>query len=129
MLLIAKAKMSLPGILLKEKLARRYSIEKNWPNKKGTYVRGRHQSSCKAGQKTIEALEKLDGVKGVVLGRSYGGKSFHNAYDGAVKLQQTQGAAIYALLRTSKGIQSLRILLEGLSFEDSIRAKILKDFS
>ena len=92
-------------------------------------MRGRHQSSCKAGQKTIEALQQLPGIKAVIIGRSYGGKSFHNAYDGAIKLQQTQGNTIYALLRTSKGIQSLRILLENTSFEANIRARILKDFT
>lgn len=74
-------------------------------------MRGKHQTTCKAGKKTIERIQKIAGVKSVIIGRSFGGKGLHQAQDGTIKLQASSLGAITAVMQTSKGVQNLTILL------------------
>ena len=81
------------------------------PNE-NSMTQGRHQSTCKAGKRTIARLRKLNGVKAVIIGRSTGGKSLHEAKDGSIKLQTSTSSSIKAVMQTSKGVQEITILLE-----------------
>jgi hypothetical protein len=72
--------------------------------------RGRHQSTSKECQRTICRLEALDGVDGVIIGRSYGGKSLGaGGRTGAVKLQRRVSGGWKAVTQTAKGLQELFI--------------------
>lgn len=76
--------------------------------------RGRHQSTDKTGRRTIARLRGVPGVRAVVIGRSYGGKSI--ARDRAVgdfKLQGEVQGGFKGILQTSKGIQELYISVSG----------------
>ncbi len=84
-------------------------------------MRGRHQSTCKKGKKSIESLKKISGVKTVIIGPSSGGKGLHSATDGTVKLQISHEGYIKAVMQTSKGVQNLSILLEDEADEPSVR--------
>lgn len=90
---------------------------------------GRHKTTCKTGKKTLEKLEKIPGVKSVIIGRSYGGKGLHQGRDGILKLQLTKGHSITGVMQTSKGVQDIRIVLENNADEDKIRALIQTHFS
>lgn len=75
--------------------------------------RGRHQSSSKECLRTIRKIESLPGVVGVIIGRSYGGKSLgKNGKTGAVRLQREVSGGLKAVTQTSKGLQELFIRTE-----------------
>lgn len=75
--------------------------------------RGRHQSTSKECKQTIEKIEAIDGVIGVIIGHSYGGKSLgKNSRTGAVKVQRTEDAGIKAATQSGKGLQELFIRTE-----------------
>ena len=90
--------------------------------------RGRHQSSCKDGKKTIKYLESLNGVIAVIIGMSLGGKSIgKNNSAGYVKLQREEETGFKALLQTSKGVQEIFIKIEK-GFKESIKKEIKSKF-
>ena len=75
--------------------------------------RGRHQSSSKECLKAIRKIESLQGVVGVIIGRSYGGKSLgKNGTTGAVRVQREVSGGLKAVTQTSKGLQELFIRTE-----------------
>ncbi|MCH6255053.1 hypothetical protein MLD52_00730 [Puniceicoccaceae bacterium K14] len=72
--------------------------------------RGRHQSTSKECQKAIQRIESIDGVVGVMIGRSYGGKSLSkNSRTGSIKIQRIQPGGIKAVTQSAKGIQEIFI--------------------
>lgn len=91
------------------------------------FMRGRHQSTCKAGKKTISALLKIPGVKSVIIGQSVGGKGLHHGSDGSIKLQRTSPGCVHALMQTSKGVQQISILLDKGSDEEATKELIHKN--
>ena len=72
--------------------------------------RGRHQSTSKECKRIIEKIERLDGVVGVIIGQSYGGKSLgRHAHTGAVKIQRIDSGGLKAVTQSAKGLQELFI--------------------
>ncbi len=58
----------------------------------------------------MRKIEALDGVIGVMIGRSYGGKSLGaDRATGAVKIQRTLPGGIKAVTQSSKGLQEIFI--------------------
>lgn len=87
--------------------------------------RGRHQSSSKECLRTIEQIEALDGVIGVIIGRSYGGKSLgKQSRTGAVKVQRIETGGIKAATQSAKGLQELFIRTES-GQEQAIAKKVI----
>jgi hypothetical protein len=75
--------------------------------------RGRHQSTSKECRRTIQKIEALDGVIGVIIGLSYGGKSLgQNKRTGALKIQRIQDGGLKAATQSAKGLQELFIRTE-----------------
>jgi len=75
--------------------------------------RGRHQSTSKECQKTIDRINALDGVTAVIIGRSYGGKSLgKGGRTGEVKIQRQVPGGWKAVTQTAKGLQELFIQVE-----------------
>lgn len=75
--------------------------------------RGRHQSTSKECHQTIKKIESMEGVLGVIIGRSYGGKSLGgNSRTGSVKFQRVQPGGLKAVTQTAKGLQELFIRTE-----------------
>ncbi|NBB80204.1 MAG: hypothetical protein GVY36_12310 [Verrucomicrobia bacterium] len=75
--------------------------------------RGRHQTTSKECKQTIAKIESLDGVIGVIIGHSYGGKSLgKNSRTGAVKVQRIESAGIKAATQSAKGLQELFVRTE-----------------
>lgn len=61
----------------------------------------------------IEKIETLDGVIGVIIGMSYGGKSLGRSQaTGAVKIQRVEDGGIKAATQSAKGLQELFIRTE-----------------
>lgn len=72
--------------------------------------RGRHQSTSKECRRIIQKIETLDGVIGVIIGQSYGGKSLgKNSRTGAIKIQRLEPGGIKAATQSAKGLQELFI--------------------
>ena len=72
--------------------------------------RGRHQSSSKECLRAIHKVEQLDGVIGVIIGRSYGGKSLGNhGKTGSIRVQRKVPGGLKAVTQSSKGLQELFI--------------------
>ncbi len=85
--------------------------------------RGRHQSTSKECQQTIKKIEGLSGVVGVIIGRSYGGKSLGGgSRTGSVKIQRKQPGGLKAVTQTAKGLQELFIRTESDDNEAIIEA-------
>jgi hypothetical protein len=75
--------------------------------------RGRHQSSCKDGKRTIQRIENIPAVIGVIIGHSFGGRSIgQGRAPGDLKLQRIIEGGIKAVLQTSKGVQEIFIRVE-----------------
>ncbi len=75
--------------------------------------RGRHQSSSKECHQIMRKIEALDGVVGVIIGRSYGGKSLgQGSSTGAIKVQRKVSGGLKAVTQSSKGLQELFIRTE-----------------
>jgi len=87
-------------------------------------MKGRHQTTCKAGKRSIALIKTIEGVKDLVIGRSHGGKGLHQAYDGAIKLQKSTLGGITGVMQTSKGVQDITILLESSADEAQVRSAI-----
>lgn len=61
----------------------------------------------------IEKIESVDGVIGVIIGMSYGGKSLgKNQPTGAIKVQRIEKGGIKAATQSAKGLQELFIRTE-----------------
>lgn len=72
----------------------------------------------------IDKIEALDGVIGVIIGQSYGGKSLgKNSRTGSVKVQRIEAAGIKAATQSAKGLQELFIRTEA-NKESEIAEKI-----
>ena len=68
----------------------------------------------------------MDGVVGVIIGRSYGGKSLaKGSGTGAVKIQRKVSGGIKAVTQSEKGLQEIYIRTEA-GMEDTIAAGILE---
>ncbi len=61
----------------------------------------------------MKKIESIEGVVGVIIGRSYGGKSLgKNSATGSVKIQRNQPGGLKAVTQTAKGLQELFIRIE-----------------
>ena len=90
--------------------------------------RGRHQTTCKHGKKTISLIEAIPGVTAVIIGMSLGGKSIARTKpDGFLKLQREEENGFKALLQTSKGVQEVFIMVDK-TFKKEVKEKIEKLF-
>lgn len=88
--------------------------------------RGRHQSSSKECLRIMRRIESMAGVIGVIIGRSYGGKSLGaNSGTGAVKIQRKISGGLKAVTQSEKGLQEIFIRTEA-GMEDAIAEAILK---
>ena len=75
--------------------------------------RGRHQSTSKENRHLIAKIEAIDGVIGVIIGRSYGGKSLgKTGRTGGIRIQRQQAGGFKAVTQTAKGLQELFIRVE-----------------
>lgn len=82
--------------------------------------RGRHQSTSKECLQTMKKIEAMKGVIGVIIGRSYGGKSLgKTSRTGAIKIQRKQSGGLKAVTQSAKGLQELFIRIEA-DTEDSV---------
>lgn len=73
-------------------------------------VRGRHQSSSKECLRLIKKIEALTDVGGVIIGRSYGGKSLgRTGKTGSLRVQRQVPGGLKAVTQSSKGIQEIFI--------------------
>lgn len=74
----------------------------------------------------MRKIEALDGVVGVIIGRSYGGKSLGaGGWTGAVKIQRKVAGGLKAVMQSAKGLQEIFIRTET-GREEGISEKILK---
>ncbi len=74
----------------------------------------------------MRRIEAIEGVVGVIIGRSYGGKSLGaGSPTGAVKIQRKVAGGLKAVTQSAKGLQELFIRTEA-GMEDSIAEAILK---
>ncbi|WAC19418.1 hypothetical protein OVA24_19505 [Luteolibacter sp. SL250] len=88
--------------------------------------RGRHQSSSKECHRIMRRIEALDGVIGVIIGRSYGGKSLGaGSSTGSLKIQRKVPGGIKAVTQSTKGLQELFIRTEP-GTEEAIAEAILR---
>ena len=89
-------------------------------------LRGRHQSSSKDCLQIIRKIEAMEGVVGVIIGRSYGGKSLGKGIPtGGLKVQRKVSGGLKAVTQSAKGLQEIFIRTEA-GMEDSIAEAILK---
>jgi 2-keto-3-deoxy-L-rhamnonate aldolase RhmA len=85
--------------------------------------RGRHQSTSKECLQSLKKIEAMPGVIGVIIGRSYGGKSLgKTGRTGAVKVQRKQSGGIKAVTQSAKGLQEIFIRTEAGSADAVIEA-------
>ncbi|NJM36677.1 MAG: hypothetical protein HC845_01700 [Akkermansiaceae bacterium] len=88
--------------------------------------RGRHQSSSKECLQIMRRIEALDGVIGVIIGRSYGGKSLgQSSGTGSIKIQRKVSGGLKAVTQSAKGLQEIYIRTEP-GMEEAISEAILK---
>ncbi len=74
----------------------------------------------------MRRIEAMEGVVGVIIGRSYGGKSLSvGARTGAVKIQRKISGGLKAVTQSTKGLQEIFIRTEA-GMEDAIAEAILK---
>jgi hypothetical protein len=85
--------------------------------------RGRHQSSSKECLRQLRRIEGMDGVLGVIIGRSYGGKSLGQGLTtGSIRIQRTLEGGIKAVTQSEKGLQEIYIRTAAGVEEDVARA-------
>jgi hypothetical protein len=74
----------------------------------------------------MRKIEALDGVTGVIIGRSYGGKSLGSGSPtGAVKVQRKVPGGLKAVTQSAKGLQEIFIRTEE-GMQDAVAEAILK---
>ena len=72
----------------------------------------------------MKKIEAMSGVQGIIIGRSYGGKSLgQSSTTGAIKIQRQVPGGIKAVTQTAKGLQELYIRTEP-GLEESISEAI-----
>ena len=85
--------------------------------------RGRHQSTSKECLQTLKKVEAIEGVVGVIIGRSYGGKSLgKTGRTGALKIQRKQPGGLKAVTQSAKGLQEIFIRIEAGREEEVLEA-------
>jgi 2-keto-3-deoxy-L-rhamnonate aldolase RhmA len=73
----------------------------------------------------MRRIEAMDGVVGVIIGRSYGGKSLGaGSRTGSIKVQRKVSGGLKAVTQSEKGLQEIFIRTEP-GMEDAIAAAIL----
>ena len=73
----------------------------------------------------MRRIEALDGVIGVIIGRSYGGKSLGaGSSTGSIKIQRRVPGGLKAVTQSAKGLQELFIRTEP-GTEEAIAEAIL----
>ena len=88
--------------------------------------RGRHQSSSKECHRIMRQIEAMDGVVGVIIGRSFGGKSLGQGIPtGGLKVQRKVSGGLKAVTQSAKGLQEIFIRTEP-GMEEEIIEAILK---
>lgn len=86
--------------------------------------RGRHQTTSKECKAVMKRIEALDGVGGVIIGRSYGGKSLGaGSSTGSIRIQRQVSGGLKAVTQTEKGVQEIFIRTEA-GEEETIAATI-----
>lgn len=76
----------------------------------------------------MKRIEALEGVVGVIIGRSYGGKSLgQGASTGTVRIQRQVSGGLKAVTQSAKGLQEIFIRTEA-GMEDSV-AEAVKDLT
>ena len=71
----------------------------------------------------MKKIEAMKGVIGVIIGRSYGGKSLgKRSRTGAIKIQRKQSGGLKAVTQSAKGLQELFIRIEAGAEESVIEA-------
>lgn len=86
--------------------------------------RGRHQSTSKECKRIIQKIEAIDGVIGVIIGQSYGGKSLgQHAHTGTVKIQRKESGGLKAVTQSAKGLQELFIRVDA-GAEEAVAGQI-----
>ncbi|MFC7337914.1 hypothetical protein ACFQY0_12050 [Haloferula chungangensis] len=74
----------------------------------------------------MRKIEAIDGVVGVIIGRSYGGKSLgRGSRTGALKIQRKVPGGLKAVTQSAKGLQEIFIRTEP-DTEERIAAAILE---
>ena len=87
--------------------------------------RGRHQSTSKECHEILRRVEAMDGVIGVIIGRSYGGKSLGTGCrTGSLKIQRKVPGGLKAVTQSAKGLQEIFIRTEP-GVEDAIAEAVL----
>jgi 2-keto-3-deoxy-L-rhamnonate aldolase RhmA len=82
--------------------------------------RGRHQSTSKECRDVLRRIEAMAGVSGVIIGRSYGGKSLGSeCRTGSLKVQRKVPGGLKAVTQSAKGLQEIFIRTED-GMEDAI---------
>ena len=67
----------------------------------------------------IRRIEAMDGVVGVIIGRSYGGKSLGSqSHTGSMRVQRVGGGGIKAVMQSNKGLQEIFIRIEDASMDE-----------
>ncbi|MFO7724944.1 MAG: hypothetical protein R6V45_05285 [Oceanipulchritudo sp.] len=85
--------------------------------------RGRHQSTSPECLRMLKKIEEIDEVTGVIIGRSYGGKSLgRQDRTGMVKIQRRIPGGFKAVTQTAKGLQEIFIRTRDGSEEAAARA-------
>ena len=86
--------------------------------------RGRHQTTSKECKTAMKRIEALAGVSGLIIGRSYGGKSLGAGNStGSVRIQRKVPGGLKAVTQTEKGLQEIFIRTEA-GAEDTIAETI-----
>lgn len=74
----------------------------------------------------MRRIEAMDGVVGVIIGRSYGGKSLGiGTRTGSIKVQRKVPGGLKAVTQSAKGLQEIFIRTDA-GMEDTIAEEILK---
>lgn len=74
----------------------------------------------------MRRIEAIDGVIGVIIGRSYGGKSLgRDSRTGAIRIQRRVSGGLKAVTQSAKGLQEVFIRIEAGS-EDEVADRILQ---
>ena len=72
--------------------------------------RGRHQSTSRECKEALRKIEALDGVIGVIIGMSYGGKSLGKGKPtGSMRIQRKVSGGLKGVIQTEKGLQEIFI--------------------
>jgi 2-keto-3-deoxy-L-rhamnonate aldolase RhmA len=88
--------------------------------------RGRHRTTSKECQQVMRRIEAMPGVAGVIIGRSYGGKSLGaESRTGTVKVQRKVPGGLKAVTQSAKGLQEIFIRTEA-GAEESVAEAILR---